>query len=363
MARLEAGSKSMNAATKTGPTQQCLTVPTGGVAAIAAVICALATLPAYAQAQSSVPTPSPMPVGHVSLPPVAWIAIGGFVLIVFALIGFVVAIWRKEAANRRPAPTKKRRSSHKPDNPAWRETGKGRRSRDPTDVRVQDDDLPPITVMTGAAWANKDQAVPRQSSLIATTAAPVDDSSNVYKTGYNPFFRHSDAEQIQVEEVADLVEQAELMNTLANYPAAISMLTRHIRDTETPSPKAWLMLFDLYIKTEREDQYTNLAKGFRIQFNADVPSWSQQKTEPVRNLEDYPRVMDRICGAWGGKDIKPLLNSLLFDDRGGSRAGFKLEAYADLLLLLDIVEALVNIEVEIADRREIERKLQSKPLV
>ncbi len=55
--------------------------------------------------------------------------------------------------------------------------------------------------------------------------------------------------------------------------------------------------------------------------------------------------------------------SLLFDDRGGSRAGFKLEAYADLLLLLDVVEALVSIEVEIAERREIERKLQSKPLV
>ena len=44
----------------------------------------------------------------------------------------------------------------------------------------------------------------------------------------------------------------------------------------------------------------------------------------------------------------PLLSSLLFDDRGGSRAGFKLEAYADLLLLLDIVEALVSIEAEIA---------------
>lgn len=353
----------MTAATTIGPTQQRRTVPFGPLAGVFAILSALTTLSALAQTQTSVPTPSPMPVGHVALPMLAWVAIGGFVLIIFALIGVVVAIWRKEAANRRPPPTKRRSSSNKPDNPAWRETGKGRRGRDPTDVKLQDDDLPPITVMTGATWADKEQAIPRQSSLIATAPAPADDGSNVYKTGYNPFFRHSSTEQIQVEEVADLVEQAELMNTLANYPAAISMLTRHIRDTETPSPKAWLMLFDLYAKTEREDQYTNLAKGFRIQFNADVPSWSQQKTEPTRNLEDYPRVMERICGAWGGKDIKPLLNSLLFDDRGGSRAGFKLEAYADLLLLLDIVEALVSIEVEIAERREIERKLQSKPLV
>jgi hypothetical protein len=356
----------MTAATTTGSKQQRRTVLFGRLAAvygIAAMLYAAIMLPVHAQTQSSVPTPSPVPVGHVALPMVAWIAIGGFVLIILALIGMVVAIWRKEAANRRPPPAKKRSRTSKPDNPAWRETGKGRRSRDPTDVKLPDDDLPPITVMTGAVWADKEQAIPRQSSLIATAPAPADDASNVYKTGYNPFFRHAGTDQIQVEEVADLVEQAELMITLANYPAAISMLTRHIRDTETPSPKAWLMLFDLYVKTEREDQYTNLAKGFRIQFNADVPSWSQQKTEPTRNLEDYPRVMDRICGAWGGKDIKPLLTSLLFDDRGGSRAGFKLEAYADLLLLLDVVEALVSIEVEIAERREIERKLQSKPLV
>jgi len=303
-------------------------------------------------------------IGKPNLPPVLWVAIGVAFLLFLALIAFIVAIWRKETALRAPVP-KKRSSGNSPENTAWRETGKGRRARDPTDIRVIDDDLPPITVMTGATWADRDQppAVPRQSSLIAAGAGGAEEDANVYKTGYNPFFRHSSTDQIQVEEVADLVQQAELMIVLANYPAAISMLTRHIRDTETPSPKAWLMLFDLYVKTEREDQYANLAKGFRIQFNAEVPSWNTQKTEPTRNLEDYPRVMERICNAWHTPEIGALLTSLLFDDRGGSRAGFKLEAYADLILLQDIVEALVTIEREIEERREIEMKLQSKPLV
>ncbi len=297
------------------------------------------------------------------LPPVLWVAIGGAVVLFILLIAFIVAMLKKEATPKAP-PTRRRSSSNSPENKVWRDTGKGRRARDATDVRVVDDDLPPITVMTGAVWADPDQpqAVPRQSSLIAAGVAQ-DTDSNVYKTGYNPFFRQNATEHIQVEEVADLVQQAELMLTLANYPAAISMLTRHIRDTESPSPKAWLMLFDLYIKTEREDQYTNLAKGFRIQFNADVPSWNTQKTEPTRNLEDYPRVMERICSAWNSKDIAALLNSLLFDDRGGSRAGFKLEAYADLIMLQDVIQLQGTIEREIEERREIDMKLQSKPLV
>ena len=306
------------------------------------------------------------------LPMTVWLGIGAVSVLIILLIAYIVSIALKDSAAKRAQALSKKSSrrgkgssSRRADNPAWKDSGKGRAARDPTDNRATDDDLPPITVMTGATWADKDQgpAVPRQSSLIASAPNAAADESNVYKTGYNPFFRQNDTDKIQVEEVADLVQQAELMVTLENYPAAISMLTRHIRDTEAPSPKAWLMLFDLYARTDREDQYTNLAKGFRIQFNADVPTWNAQKNEKPRHLEDYPRVMDRIIGAWTTKDIRALLNSLLFDDRGGSRQGFMLEAYADLILLLDMVDLLGTIEREIEERREIEMKLQSKPLV
>ncbi len=326
---------------------------------VAAMLAALIATDASAQSTT-----------RMILPVAVWIAIGGVAVLIILLIAYIVSVARKESAPRRSQAKSKTSSrgkgssSRRADNPAWKDSGKGRRSRDPTENRATDDDLPPITVMTGATWADKDQGpvVPRQSSLIAA-APPSTEDSNVYKTGYNPFFRANDTDKIQVEEVADLVQQAELMVTLENFPAAISMLTRHIRDTEAPSPKAWLMLFDLYARTEREDQYTNLAKGFRIQFNADVPTWNAQKTEQSRHLEDYPRVMDRIIGAWNSKDIRALLNSLLFDDRGGSRQGFMLEAYADLILLLDMVDLLGTIEREIEERREIELKLQSKPLM
>jgi hypothetical protein len=297
-----------------------------------------------------------------SVPPAAWGALA-LVLILLGALGFVifVLLQREKEAQRQRGP-QRRVQKRMPENPAWRDSGKGRRSRDPTDLRPMDEDLPPITLLTGATWAEKTQKeeLPSQASLIA--GAP-ETPTNVYKTGYNPFFRHNTTENIEVAEVADLVQQAELMLTLANYPAAISMLTRHIRDTEKPAPKAWLMLFDLYARTNREEQYANLAKGFRIQFNAEVPSWNAQKGEAARDLELYPQVMERVCKAWFTSGARALLESLLYDDRGGARAGFALPAYFDLIFLLDMLDSVAVVAREDTERRAIEAKLQINPLI
>jgi hypothetical protein len=298
-----------------------------------------------------------------TVPAAAWGALA-LVLVLLGALGFVIyALVKREQEAQRQRRPQRRAQRRMPENPAWRDTGKGRRARDPTDMRPVDDDLPPITLLTGATWAEKNQQkdLPSQASLIAG-APPEAAGANIYKTGYNPFFRHNTAESIEVAEVADLVQQAELMMTLENYPAAISMLTRHIRDTEKPAPKAWLMLFDLYAKTNREEQYANLAKGFRIQFNAEVPSWNAQKGEAARDLEQYPQVMERVCKAWMTSAARPLLESLLYDDRGGARAGFALPAYFDLIFLLDMLDALAAVAKEEVERRAIEAKLQINPL-
>lgn len=297
------------------------------------------------------------------VPPAAWGAIA-LVFVLLGALGFVIyVLLRREKEAQRQRSPQRRAQKRMPENPVWRDTGKGRRGRDSTDVRQVEDDLPPITLLTGATWAEKKQKeeLPSQASLIA--GAPSEASDNVYKTGYNPFFRHNTAENIEVAEVADLVQQAELMLTLDNYPAAISMLTRHIRDTEKPAPKAWLMLFDLYAKTNREEQYANLAKGFRIQFNAEVPSWNAQKGEAARDLEQYPQVMERVCKAWHTSGARALLESLLYDDRGGARAGFALPAYFDLIFLLDMLDAVAIVAREDVERRAIEVKLQINPLI
>jgi len=147
------------------------------------------------------------------------------------------------------------------------------------------------------------------------------------------------------------------LQTLGDYGAAIAILTRHIRETEKPAPKAWLMLFDLFAKTERQDQYENLAKGFRILFNAEIPSWSSQKTEASKTLEEYPQVMEKAQRLWGLPSCKSFLDSLLVDDRGGARKGFMLPAYTDILFLLDIIDVEELMAREGREQRDIMMKI------
>ena len=72
----------------------------------------------------------------------------------------MVAIWRKEAAKSQAGAYQE--TAFPRTNPTIRHGANRQgqtRAAIQTDVRVQDDDLPPITVMTGAAWADKEQAV------------------------------------------------------------------------------------------------------------------------------------------------------------------------------------------------------------
>ena len=137
----------------------------------------------------------------------------------------------------------------------------------------------------------------------------------------------------------------------------MSLLARHIRETEKPGPEVWLMLLGLYQSTGREAQYNALTDGFRTLFNAAVPPWATSPDVAARDLESYPQVMKRLRETWPRRECRTFLESLLTDDRGGSRQGFTLAAYRELLFLVEILGALEHQAKETSDRTDIERKL------
>lgn len=292
---------------------------------------------------------------------IALVALAG-VIVLFAL--FIVSVVRREAGaprrtNRKTKKGGKSSGSRSGPSTVAGEWGDAERNRSNKDRMRFDDELPPLTMDT-TNWAEiYESSADLKGQLISSHVGPPPASggSSVYKTGFNPFFK-SDASEIEVEEVVDQVQQAELMVTLGDLPAAIQMLTRHIRETEKPEPHAWLMLFDLYARTGRREQYENLAKGFRILFNAQVPSFDTQLEGGQRQLEDYPQVMTKVHRLWGLPSCKAFLDSLLYDDRGGARQGFMLAAYADILFLLDIIDELQKMQEEREERHQIELKLQ-----
>ena len=82
------------------------------------------------------------------------------------------------------------------------------------------------------------------------------------------------------------------------YDEAIEILIVKIGETES-LPTAWLMLFDLYARTEKRQQYEALAAGFHAQFNAITPNWEDLKTEGLKRIDDYPVVLNKITHSWG----------------------------------------------------------------
>jgi len=144
----------------------------------------------------------------------------------------------------------------------------------------------------------------------------------------------------------DPVVLAETLTEMGAYEPAIVLLTRHIRETERPAPPAWLVLFDLYARTQRFRQYTALAEGFHALFNAAAPSWDALHTEQHKQLEDYPELIGKVQRLWGLPTCRAFLESLLYDDRGGVRQGFMINAYRDILLLIEVIDGLAEMKAE-----------------
>jgi|GEM_PF-1392927 len=212
--------------------------------------------------------------------------------------------------------------------------------------------LPSLERPTGSYGVQPEDALGR--SPVATVSP--------YRTGTNPYYLRGDSleNQIDVEEVADVLTQADLLVQLGDPKEAMNLLSRHIRETEKPGPQVWLMLLDLYRTTGREAQYNALGDGFRALFNAQVPPWSTSSAGD-RTLEEYPQVLLKIQGLWPTPECRLYLEALLNDDRGGSRQGFSLTAYRDILFLVEGLEARRLLEGEDDDRADINRKLTVSP--
>ena len=183
-------------------------------------------------------------------------------------------------------------------------------------------------------------------------------ANSPYRTSFNPYFRHeAPGAAIEVVEVADALLQAELLVQLGDPKQAMTLLSHHIRNTEKPGPAVWLMLLGLYQSTGREAQYNALSSGFKVLFNAAVPPWATGPDPTARDLESYGTAIAKLQAAWGGFDARATIERLLGDDRGGSRQGFSLTAYRELIFLTEIIDALDAMQAEDDERHGIRRKL------
>lgn len=145
-------------------------------------------------------------------------------------------------------------------------------------------------------------------------------------------------EHLKVEEISDVMQEAEFWMSLNDPQRAIEILEPY-GDVERPeSPMPWLFLLDLYRSNHEQAKYEALRERAGTVFNARIPPWSDEGSEIVdgRSVEDFPHMIEQICALWETDQIVPYLESLVFDNREGIRTGFDLSVYQDIMMLMAI---------------------------
>ena len=169
----------------------------------------------------------------------------------------------------------------------------------------------------------------------------------------NPLFQLRDTTRhVDVTELSQVTDEAQVYVDLGRSDQAIEILRDHIEQQvgERDSPAAWLMIFDLYRRINNRAGYDELAPKFRTHFNGRMPDWDNYGHELALDdgLEAFPHLVAMLQRDWGTPDARKFLEELLYDNRGGSRLGFSLAAYRDILLLLQLHEAFDGEQADLA---------------
>jgi hypothetical protein len=265
------------------------------------------------------------------------------VLIVGILLFLVNKLARRNAGRAQQARNKQRSDSISLRRNAETAAGTAVPNREAAKARTpasesssEKDAVPAITVIQ-TQWKNIQDdgfaSKPKAGDIEA------DLNESLAPIGYNPFFMLGES-AIEVKEIGNTLTEAELVRSLGLHQQAIDLLERLIGESSNPKPKIWLMLFDLYVKTQQQEKYNNLAQAFRTYFNAAAPPWDVQSPDAFKQLEDYASPINKIVALWGTPGCDAYLEGLLYDNRNATRQGFSLSAYNDIIFLVDIIELL-----------------------
>ena len=149
------------------------------------------------------------------------------------------------------------------------------------------------------------------------------------------------SDTLAVSELLQVTEEARVYVALGHHDRAIEVLQEHIRQLPRSMPAAWLMLLDLYHATGRRQEFRRLAEEFHLHHNVQTPLWEGfVPNEPGNDgLDAFPQILRQVVDLWRTPECRAYLERLLADNREGRRTGFPLSTYADILTLLQVLDA------------------------
>lgn len=145
---------------------------------------------------------------------------------------------------------------------------------------------------------------------------------------------------VAAEELFDIQEQADFFLSLGQPDQAIEVLKNHITDNVETSALAYMDLFDIYYRTNRQAEYTELRDEFNRVFNAQVPEFVQYGALS-NGLEDFPDVLSNIQAAWNTpQQAQDVIEESIFRHPDVDHQALDMTAYRELMLLYGLAKEL-----------------------
>jgi hypothetical protein len=145
---------------------------------------------------------------------------------------------------------------------------------------------------------------------------------------------------VAAEELFDIQEQADFFLSLGQPDQAIEVLKNHITDNVETSALAYMDLFDIYHRTNRQSDYADLREQFNHVFNAQVPEFARYGLQS-NGLEDFPEVLGSIQSVWGQPlSAQDVIEASIFRQPDQAHPILDMTAYRELMLLYALAKEL-----------------------
>jgi hypothetical protein len=150
------------------------------------------------------------------------------------------------------------------------------------------------------------------------------------------------------EESELVLEQARIYDNINREKEAIMILKAQIQSAPKASLDHWLVLLDIYRKTNQKEEFLESAHQLHQAYNVIQPTWDNLPLPMViaNSLMEFPHIIESLIKLWSEIDnslqklveTKIFLDTLLTDNRDNERGGFGLEVLLEIKLLRDILE-------------------------
>ena len=145
---------------------------------------------------------------------------------------------------------------------------------------------------------------------------------------------------IEMSDDDSALELADIMLSFGRLKGAEETLVEHIETKSPRSFRPWLMLLELYRRSESRSNFETLSEKIHQRFNVDLPDWDSlgETILGPTSIETYAHIMWQLEQTWGTQAGMDYLCHLSEDNRSGKRKGFPPEIAEEIDLMIRILE-------------------------